>query len=567
MKIKKNHLILLATLFSGMAALIYEISWIRPIQMLLGSTVYTVSIIFACFMLGLGLGSIISTKLLKKIDSYKLLMFIQFCIAITAMLSLMTFNFMPLIYKQLTIFYYNFEIFMPLLFLLVFVIISIPTILMGMTWPVFVDSYKKKDVKTNIGELYSFNNFGAVIGASITSLLLIPFIGVNNAVLFGGVLNLLAFSMLAAFNKKTIILIPFAFLILVGVSTFSNYDVYNIYENGFYRALLFEGEPLFSQKILFHDEGLYATIDVVEEGGEVRSLLINGKGQGGTSVTDMRVNYLLAYLPLLLHDNPSNALIIGLGTGTTAGHLAISLDTSVVEIEPLILDTIEFFSDVNRDVLNNNNIELVFDDGRNYLLKSKENFDIIIPEPSDPWQDFSSSLFSKEFFELSKRHLNENGLFVQWIPVYELSISDFKSFYATFNSVFQNILIFANVRKEERQGPYPTELILVGSDSEFVLENIAKNFYLLDSESREMLSSVILHSSLPKFFESEDAADRIEFLLMFADEDLHGYSDNVQLITDDKPLLEFSVAKNIFRVDREGVVNDLISFIVGDDSE
>lgn len=563
MRADRKNVIVVIALISGIAALIYEISWIRPIQFVTGSTVYSLSIIFSSFMLGLSIGSFLATRMLeRRRDAANLLVLVEISIAIYAVLLPSIINILPELYLYSVAFYGNFPLFNLLNYLTVFSVLLIPTTLIGMTWPLFVELCKEKGIASRIGKLYSANNLGAIIGTFITGFILIVALGIKNSILIGAILNLSsAFILIYFFSRRHKLLIPVSLLAIVLIAPFSSYDIQNFYEKGFFRAVISEGAPQFSQEIIFHKEGLHGTINVIEEGGAVRSLLINGKGQGGTAITDMRVNYLLAYLGLLLHDKPEKALVIGLGTGTTAGHLAAGTETTVVEIEPTILETVGYFDSVNRAVLDNPNIEIIINDGRNYLLKETARFDIIVPEPSDPWQDFSSMLFSKEFFELSSEHLNEGGIYVQWVPVYEMSVSDFKSFYATFESVFPNTLAFANVKKEERGGPYPSELIVIGSGKPLQIENIRNNFYLLDQESREMLTSIMLHRSIPKRFESEDAADRMSFLLVFSGEQMTGYAEGSEMITDDNMLLEFSTSRNFLRVDREGVMKDITGYL------
>ena len=101
---------------------------------------------------------------------------------------------------------------------------------------------------------------------------------------------------------------------------------------------------------------------------------------------------------------------------------------TTVEIEPAILDAARHFSKMNHNVLDNKNHKIVIADGRNFLLKTNEKYDIIIPEPSDPWQSFSASLFSKEFIELAASRLNDGGIYVQWAPLYGMGADDFRSF-------------------------------------------------------------------------------------------------------------------------------------------
>ncbi|MFH1249023.1 MAG: fused MFS/spermidine synthase [archaeon] len=557
-----NIAIIILAFIAGMSSLIYEVSWIRPLQYLLGSTTYSISIIFSCFMLGLALGSLIFSKFLYRLKkNAEVFIFSQIILAVYCVLMPSIFNLLPSIYSLSLPLYNYFWVFNALIFFSVFLSIALPCIIMGTVWPILVEMHQEKSISLKTGIIYASYNAGGIVGALVTGMILIPLIGVKWTIFCAASLTLASsFIVILLSAKKLGALIPLGIFTLLIISSFSSFDIKTLYEQGIYRKALSEN-PIYSSEMLFHADGRYATVDVIEEAGVVRSLLINGKGQGGTSMTDKRVNYLLAYLGILLGDNPSNALLIGLGTGTTAGHLGKHVKTEVIEIEPKITETVGYFSEVNRDVLNNKNVNIVYDDGRSYLANSKEKFDIIIPEPSDPWQDFSSLLFSEEFFQLSAQHLTNEGLFIQWIPIYELSAEDFRNFYKTFNSVFPNVIIFANVRAEERSGPYPTELILVGSKSGINIVNAKKNFYLLDEESRKMLEDVMLHRTIQKRFEGEDAADRIAYLALFNSEQLVDYANNSRIITDDNLLLEFSAARNIYRNNREEVMSDLRGFV------
>jgi spermidine synthase len=295
-------------------------------------------------------------------------------------------------------------------------------------------------------------------------------------------------------------------------------------------------------------------VTVIKDPFEAIALLINGKGQGSNIITDLRVNFLLAYLPLLLKPESEESLVIGLGTGTTSGQLAKFTNVTTVEIEPAVVDASKHFWFMNLNVLENPNHKLIITDGRNYLLQSKEKFDIIVPEPCDPWQSFSAALYSKEFFELVKGHLNEDGLYVQWVPIYELSVDDFKSFYRTFNSVFPNVIAFANI-KEDEPLPVPiryntSEIIFVGSTKEIEYENIRENFDKLPLKSKEDLRAIRINS-----------ANDLFHLLLFTSEEMEGYAADAPLITDDNLKLEFSTAMKALYQDPREVIDDINEFL------
>ena len=550
-----RKLLLISFIFSGIAALIYELTWIRPLQFLLGSTVYTISIIFAAFMFGLALGSLIISKYVDKIQNlpqtYALMML---GIGLYGVLLLSIFNLLPQLYNKLYFMHTNFYLFQFLQFALVFIILLIPTTLMGATFPVIAKFYTQEKIGKGIGEVYSANNLGAIIGSFGAGFILIPLLGIKASIIFAGAINVFVAGIIIAksgkeFFKKSFFVFLVLFLVL---AYFGNYNVQQMHTGGFYRT-----EEIYEElgPVVYYKEGLYATITVRDLfSGAGKALFINGKGQGGTEITDLRVNFLLAYLPELINPEIENALVIGLGTGTTSGQLSQISKVTTIEIEPKVVEATNFFKTFNLDVLKNPNHKIIIDDGRNYLLKNKEKYNIIVQEPSDPWQSFSSALYSKEFFELVKDDLDEDGLFVKWVPIYLMSPEDFKSFYKTFNSVFPYNLAFANIKPDE-DTPVKfgtSEIILVGSKKKIEIneERFIQNYNSLPELSKQHLSSIRLASG-----------DEIYHLLLFTSEQMQNYADDAKLVTDDNLILEFSTAKKVLNKEPEEVINDIEKFI------
>lgn len=560
MKLKK--IILIAFVFSGMAALVYEVVWTRPLQFVLGSTTYTVSIIFAAFMGGLALGSWIMSKFVDRIKNLpSLYALIQLGIGLYGILLLIIFNLLSHTYRTIYPTHQNFYLFQFTQFLLLFAILLVPTTLMGATWPIVAKFYTNQKVGKGIGEIYSANNLGAIVGSFAAGFLLIPILGIKSTIIFAGIINifiasLILFISFKSFAKK---LIPITFVLFLVLAYVGNYNIKELYSGSVYRAKL-SREELEGTKILFYKEGLHATVNVVER-GKLLALLINGKGQGSTGITDVRVNFLLAYLPLLINPESKASLVIGLGTGTTSGQLAQFTDVTTVEIEPAVLETNKYFWFMNLDVLENPNHKLIIADARNYLLRSKEKYDIIASEPSDPWQSFSTALYSKEFLESIKEHLNKNGLYVQWVPIYTMSPEDFKSFYRTFNSVFPYVGAFTNVNEDEEFlvrdktleiiiKKQTSEIILVGSTNPIKYENIEKSFKFLPQFSKNFFYEIYIYS----------AQDLLN-LMLFTNEEMEGYADDVPLVTDDNSKLEFSTARRVLIANPKEVMDDINKFL------
>ena len=202
-EISLRKLLLIAFVFSGMAALIYQITWIRPLQFIFGSTTYTISMIFAAFMGGLALGSLIVSK---YVDSIKNLpntyAFFEIGIGLYGVLLLSLFNLLPGIYDSLYFLHTNFYLFEIVQFLIVFIILLVPTTLMGATFPVIVKYYTEQKIGKAIGEAYAANNIGAIVGSFAAGFILIPIIGIKGSIIFAGAINILIGSMIIFKSEK-----------------------------------------------------------------------------------------------------------------------------------------------------------------------------------------------------------------------------------------------------------------------------------------------------------------------------------------------------------------------------
>jgi len=551
MEIKNiRRLMLIAFVFSGIAALIYELTWIRPLQFLLGSTVYTISIIFAVFMFGLALGSLIISKYVDKIRNLpRIYALMEIGIGLYGVLLLSIFNLLPKIYNSLYGLHTNFYFFEFVQFSLVFIVLLIPTTLMGATFPVISRFYIRENIGKGIGEVYAANNLGAIIGSFSAGFILIPLLGIKSSIIVAGIINLILGFVILLYTtrddlyKKIILIVLILFMVF---GFFGNYSIQEMHSGGFYRTdAVYEDVG----DVVYYEEGVYATVSV-REIFEGKSLFINGKGQGGSSITDLRVNYLLSHLPLLIEPEINKALVIGLGTGTTSGQLAQYTNVKTIEIELKVLEASDYFSEFNLNVLENPNHEIIIDDGRNYLLRNNEKYDVIIPEPSDPWQSFSTNLFSKEFFELAEEDLSENGLYLQWVPIYQMSVEDFKSTYRTFNSVFPYVVGFVNIKPTENTPVKfeTSEIILIGSKNEIKINEqiFNKNYEILSEESKRHLRAIRL-----------DSGKDILNLLLFDSRALVDYGKNSKIITDDNLILEFSTSKNVLNQNPKQVIEGL----------
>jgi spermidine synthase len=174
----------------------------------------------------------------------------------------------------------------------------------------------------------------------------------------------------------------------------------------------------------------------------------------------MATQVMVAQLPLLIASSIDHGLIVGFASGVTVGAMLQSGVESIecLELERATVKASRFFEHVNNRPLNDSRLHLIIDDARTYLRVTPKRYDIIVSEPSHPWVPGVANLFTEEFFRLGRSHLNDNGVFVQWVQIYQLSTDSLRSVLATYQKVFSHVMLF-RVGGAARG----KDLILVGS--------------------------------------------------------------------------------------------------------
>ena len=189
-------------------------------------------------------------------------------------------------------------------------------------------------------------------------------------------------------------------------------------------------------EVLYYEEGAAGTVSVRRTGGSL-ALAIDGKVDA-SNAADMLTQSLLAHLPLLLHHDPQDVGIIGLGSGVTLGaalrHPIRRAD--MLEISPQVVEASVYFAAENEAALDDPRTRLVLADGRSHLLLSSQSYDVIISEPSNPWMAGVATLFTREFFQAARDRLKPRGILCQWAHTYGIRDEDLRSITGTFLSVF-----------------------------------------------------------------------------------------------------------------------------------
>jgi spermidine synthase len=228
-------------------------------------------------------------------------------------------------------------------------------------------------------------------------------------------------------------------------------------------------------QILYAGEGANASVAVSEASNGHRNFHVSGKIEASTEPEDMRLQRMLGHLPALLHARPKSVLIVGFGAGVTAGTFVThpTVERIVIcEIEPLIPRVIgKYFAAQNENVLEDPRLQIVYDDARHYLLTTNEKFDVITSDPIHPWVKGAAALYTREYFELVRSHLNPEGVVSQWVPLYQSTAEVVKSELRTFFEVFRGGTVWSNNR-----GGIGFDIVLLGSRSEATMtrESLAR---------------------------------------------------------------------------------------------
>jgi spermidine synthase len=449
---------------SGLTALGAEVVWTRLMSLLFGATVYTFSLILAVFLVGLGAGSAWGAAWGKRFQPRTALAFSQWGIALgvawTAWMlgdSLPYWPVNPLLSSSP---WYIFQI--DLVRCLWAILPA--TILWGASFPLALAAATQPgdDSGARVGGIYAANTVGAIVGALLFSLELVPLVGTRNCErILIATAAVSALFVAGDFLKRLRWRAAAATVAMLAVAGWAA-----TVAPGVPGELIAYGRRVatdFGQsRILYTGEGRNASIAISEWNDGAIQFHVSGKVEASTEPFDMRLQRMLGHLPALLHPDLKSVLIVGFGAGVTAGtfvNYPSVRQINICEMEPLIPPTsTRYFSAQNYNVIHDPRTHITYDDARHFVLTTPQHFDLITSDPIHPWVKGSATLYSKEYFEMVRDHLNPGGLVTQWVPLYESSPEVVKSEIATFFSVFPNGSVWAN---DINGGGY--DLVLLGS--------------------------------------------------------------------------------------------------------
>jgi spermidine synthase len=448
------RLVYVAIALSGLTALGAQVVWTRVLSLLFGATVYAFSLILAAFLVGLGIGTSLGSALARSTNRPRFALGgcqLGICAALAwaAYITNSSMPYWPINPSMSASPAFTFQ-----LDLMRALWVMMPgAILWGMSFPLALAAIAEREENSArlVGGVYAANTIGAIVGALVTSLVLISTVGSRAAQqIFIGVAALAALLMFlppvdAMHRRRMSTLCVFAGIALgAGLLARTVPPLSGpLVAYGRYAAASVD-----RGKILYVGEGLTTAVAVSRTSAGALHYHNAGKVQASSEPQDVRLQRMLGHLTTLVPVEPARVLVIGYGAGVTAG--AVSIDPlvkeqTIAEIEPLVPRVVStYFAEHNFDVLNNENVSVRFDDGRHYLLTTHEKFDAITSDPLDPWVKGAANLYTREFFDLLSDHLNPNGVVTLFVQLYESNEAAVKSAIGTFFEAFPNGAAFAN---------------------------------------------------------------------------------------------------------------------------
>jgi spermidine synthase len=414
---------------SGFAAIGFEVVWSRVLSFFFEHTTAAYSTIIMAVLLGIVLGSwLVRINAARIRRPLRLLALIEILVAWISLLAIVVIAYSPAGRAD------------GATMLLIGVTLVIPNILLGATLPIAVHHFQSsgKGVGESVGTLYAANVLGGVFGSFCTGFILLPLLGSQHTIVALASVNIAAAAWLYGVSEAPTRRVggPWAAATAALLIVFLAQPT--LLFDGINRAVYRGGQVLFNQ------EDVEGVVTVTEQ-NNVRAIYFDGSPESTDFPNLLQVHRRLAHVPLLLHPDPQDVLVIGLGSGTTAG--AITQHPierlTIVDLIPGMFKGAELFKHSNYDLMNNPKVTTRHDDGRNYLLLSEHKYDMIEADVVRPWRAGANNLYAVEYYQLLASHLKEGGIVCQWLDT-SLPEEQYKLLLRTFVDTFPNTTLWHN---------------------------------------------------------------------------------------------------------------------------
>ena len=553
---KSPYSYMLAFLFlTGFISLGYEMLWVRILSTYGLSTSQAFALILAGFLLGFSVGAwVVARQVDRRRDLEAWFSAVSIVTAFSGAVVLLLFR----QFEAITILMADATAMSQLTLgmALAFIVSFIPAVFMGILFPLGVRIYAHDidRIGAKAGNTFFSNTLGCVLGSLLTGFVLIPFLGMWNTTLLLINLSLL---IAVAFLLRGRGPARAQWVSLVVVAVVANLLVFT--DSKTFHAEL-KGRDLRTAAegfdVIYYAEGLSGTVTAVER-EDYRGLFVDGQNVSGTDPVLLADSKMLAHVPLLLAEEPKSALTVGYGTGTTSGSMLLyDVDVYAVEIEKKIIEAAPLFSKVNYASYADPGLDIVLDDARNYIATTDEEFSVIVTDVTNLKYKRNPYLYTREYFEIMRGALSEEGVAAAWLPVGGLSFNDLRTLIATFDNVFPHTTAWYFTQ-------FPTHfIILVGTpDSTQVnLTELGERMAMVERDLRSL---------------NVDNVHKLASMLLLGESDIDSLVDGAPIHTDNRPILEYSdmdlynvtdVAPNLGRL-MEFQQEDLLEYFIGSEPQ
>ncbi len=455
------RLLLMVALLTGAASFIYEIVWIRMLNMVLGSSTHSFELMLSAFILGLAIGSYWIRRRIANIKHpLSVLGFIQIAMATFALSTLMYYDFS---YSLMSVTLYTlaktqlgYVAFMLASHSIALIIMLPVTICAGMTLPLVTRILIDRGYgERSVGNVYASNTVGAIIGVIAAVHFLIPQFNLETALIVGGCIDLaVGIFLLARFvphedRRVMPIALGLSLAFVIYTVLFVGVDPRKM-ASGVYRTGIAEIRA--DAEVLMRRDGKTSSVTVTTYDQSRRILSTNGKPDASIefdldkpAARDESTQILTGIIPLIAHPEAKNVAIIGIGSGMTTHALLASpqlerVDT--IEIEAAMVDGARWFLPAVSRTFDDPRSHIHINDARTYFAAQQSRYDIIISEPSNPWVSGVSGLFSVEFYRVIERHLADGGVLAQWIQLYEIDMTLVSTVFKALDQVFEEFVVY-----------------------------------------------------------------------------------------------------------------------------
>ncbi len=543
-------LVLASFAISGAVAMVCQVLWNRALAIVIGSSVYSFTLILLAFLIGLSGGAaLLGALAARSRRPLRWLGSVHLAVGASVLASYAVMDHLPAAFLALLRGgSFTVEGIITYQFLLAALALLPPTLAMGGVLPITMRlvSRGRSEVGQDVGQAYALNTVGAILGSIAAGFVILPLVGLERGLraCAAASIGLGAVFLLLPKGRRLPRLVP-ALALLALVLVLPGWNLLR-FTAGLFRVSIarqiIETDRWTLPQLAYYKDGVATTVSV-EKWARTVALKNNGKVDASNG-DDMATQIMVGLMPLIFHptalDHPPRVAVIGYGSGVTIGAVTQFpiKSADVVELEPNVVTAgSEFFGTVNHAPEKDPRVHVVIDDGRSFLAasrKEEDRYDAIVSEPSNPWISGVSNLFTTDYWRIARARLKDNGVFCQWAQLYEMSPRNVKILLRSFSSVFPYTYVFA-------AEDLSSDVILVAANHplELDLAHLRRNF------AHPVLGAELRRGGV------SSAEDLIAYLLL-TPEELPAFTAGAPLNTDDNALIEYAAPRDLlgtFRYD------------------